>query len=93
MYGTIARLRLKPGALEQFRAWGERQPDITNGVVYVFQMDKDPNELYLVAIAESEEAYRQIANDPEQHERYLEMVALLQTEPEWHDGHVLESRY
>jgi hypothetical protein len=93
MYGTIARLRVKPGALDQLIAWGQRQPDAPNSMYYVFQMDNDPNELYLVVITESEEVYREIANSPEQHERYLEMVELLQAEPEWHDGHVVDSYY
>ena len=34
------------------------------------------------------EAYERNADDPAQHERYVEYRALLEDEPEWHDGEV-----
>ena len=43
----------------------------------------------------SREAYVANANSPEQHQRYLDLVALLDGEPEWHDGtvtHILDHR-
>ncbi|MCZ7538926.1 MAG: hypothetical protein M5U29_03200 [Anaerolineae bacterium] len=55
-------------------------------------MDADPNELYLVVVAENEEIYRANANSPEQHQSFLEMMQFLVAEPEWHDGHVIQNR-
>ena len=47
MYGTIARMRLKPGVekqfLEQFRIFeAARVPGLV--AVYCYRMDTDPNE-------------------------------------------------
>jgi quinol monooxygenase YgiN len=93
MYGTIARMRIKPGALEGLMRWGEQQEDGPGLIaLHVFQMDADPNELYLVVVAENEEIYRANANSPEQHQSFLEMMQFLVAEPEWHDGHVVQNR-
>jgi hypothetical protein len=57
--------------------------------LFVFQMDGDPNELYLIGISESEAAHRAYSESPESHEQFLAMRAWLEAEPEWHDGRVL----
>jgi quinol monooxygenase YgiN len=89
MYGTIARLQVKPGAFEQMRALGDGDKPPGHVAVYIYQMDSNPNELYLVAVFESKEAYVANAQSPEQHTRYEQMRALLTAEPEWHDGEVI----
>ncbi|WP_119072197.1 hypothetical protein [Aggregatilinea lenta] len=93
MYGTIARMQLKPGALDAMMAFGREQPPPPgDGVMLVFQMDNNPDELYLIVAAESEEAYRAVANSPEQHQRFLQMMELLVAEPDWHDGRVVAAQ-
>jgi quinol monooxygenase YgiN len=52
-------------------------------------MDANPNELYLVAVFESKEAYESNANSPEQDARFREMMEMLAAEPEWHDGEII----
>ena len=59
------------------------------GALMVFQMDADRNEIYTVAIAESEEAYRARSESPQMHEAYLERLQWLESEPEWNDGNVV----
>jgi heme-degrading monooxygenase HmoA len=56
---------------------------------YTYRMDADPNIYYLAILFESKEAYLANANSPEQYERYLEMRALLDSDPEWNDGEVV----
>ncbi len=56
------------------------------------QMDSNPNMLFLVAISESEEAYRSYSESEASHEQYAEMTKWLEHEPKWHDGHVPEFR-
>jgi quinol monooxygenase YgiN len=91
MYGTVARMRARPGAVDGLMAFGnESDPPPGSVALLVFQMDADPNEFIMVAVAESEEAYRAIAESPEQHERFLEMMQYLEAEPEWNDGAVIE---
>jgi quinol monooxygenase YgiN len=94
MYGTIARLQVSPGKLDEFMKFGEREvtqqiyPDIV--FQHVFQSDQNENEVWLVVGFTSREAYHANARSPEQHERYLEMRSLLDADPEWHDGEVIQ---
>ena len=39
---------------------------------------------------EDRESYRRNADDPAQHQRYLEYRALMEADPEWHDGEWLD---
>lgn len=93
MYGTIARMKVKPGAMDALRQEANTAAEATGpGAYCVFQMDADPNEIYAVAIAESEQAYRAMSESPEQHAEYLERLKWLEAEPEWHDGQVIQAR-
>jgi quinol monooxygenase YgiN len=92
MYGTIARLQVKPGLLEKFMAWGSaRDANEIPGYVSqtVFQTDDDPNVLYLVIVFSDKASYVANAQSPAQDARYREMREMLATDPEWHDGEVV----
>ncbi len=93
MYGTVARLTIKPGKLEDLKKMGREMSAQIPGLVseYVYRTDANPDELYLVAIFESEQAYRTNAASPEQHARYEHYRALLAADPEWHDGHIVDA--
>jgi heme-degrading monooxygenase HmoA len=92
MYGTVAHMRVKPGALDKLRELTSAQ--IMAGVpgyvsTTVYQMDSDPNELIMAVVFESKEAYLKNADSPEQNARYQDYIALLDGDPEWHDGEVI----
>ncbi|HLZ24239.1 MAG TPA: antibiotic biosynthesis monooxygenase family protein [Ktedonobacterales bacterium] len=92
MYGTVARLRVKQGAeaqlAQQMRDFEAlRIPGFIRTSVY--QMDADPREFYLTVLFESKDAYWANAKSPDQDARYQQMVALLDGQPEWHDGEVV----
>jgi quinol monooxygenase YgiN len=93
MYGTVARMKFKPSMAQHFMQMMEQesqQRSIPGSVgVYVYQMDKDPNEFYMAVIFESKEAYVANANSPEQHQDFLQMMEYLASEPEWHDGEIV----
>jgi len=92
MYGTIARMRIKPDAEKQFIEFTKDESDLNiPGFIaqYVYRMDNDPNEYYLVVLFESRDAYFANADNPEQDARYRKFRALLESDPEWHDGEVL----
>jgi quinol monooxygenase YgiN len=94
MYGTVAKFRVKPGVTTQdLTRMDEQYREIVPGYIntYVCQTDADPNVYYMVAIFESKEAYHANAQSPEQHERYLQFMALLDGEPEWNDGNIIAS--
>lgn len=91
MYGTVARLRLKSGAEPQMRELmkeyeGLNVPGYIRSTVY--NMDGDSNEFYMAVVFEDRESYRANAESSEQHARYEKMAAILDGEPEWHDGEV-----
>jgi quinol monooxygenase YgiN len=94
MYGTGARMKVKPGRVEQImELTREFEAAQVPGWVgeYVYQMDADANEYYAAIIFESKEAYQANANRPEQDAFYRRFVELLEEEPEWHDGEIVYS--
>jgi quinol monooxygenase YgiN len=91
MYGTIARFRAKPGMEQQLMDLAQEQAKEIPGWVanYVYRMDADPNEYYLAVMFESKEAYVANAGSPEQDARYRKLRALMENDPEWHDGEIV----
>ena len=92
MYGTVARYRVKPGMEQRFMELGpEFEAHAPPGFValYVYRLDTNPNEYYLTVVFESKEAYFANANSPEQDAFYHKYRALLEEDPEWHDGEVV----
>lgn len=94
MYGTVARMRLKPGSEARLNEMmkeyeGLNVPGYVSSTVY--RMDDNPNEVYLAVVFDDRETYRANAESPEQDARYREMIELLDGEPEWHDGEVVYS--
>lgn len=90
MYGTIARVVIDPGTLEEVRALGDSLATAPGQIArYVFQTDADPGVLFLVAVFESKAAYWANAQSPEQNERFLQMRALFLEDPQWHDGEII----
>ena len=91
MYGTIAKLTVKPGQVNALRSAMASSPPHPGGVAgYVYQMDDDPNVLYLAVVFESKEAYRANADRPETTAEFEKMMQFLVAEPEWHDGEVMK---
>lgn len=91
MYGTIARMRAKPGAeahlSEQMSAY--EAANIPGAIVsYVYRMDNDPSEYYLAVVFSDKDAYVANAKSPEQDARYRELLQYLEGPPEWHDGEI-----
>jgi quinol monooxygenase YgiN len=92
MFGTVARYRVKPGhepqLMSEMKAFEDAPPE---GWVYhtIFRNAKDPNEIWISVVFESEDAYRKNASSPEMDKQYRKLLEHLQGEPEWHDGHVI----
>ena len=93
MYGTIARMKLKPNSFEKLeQQMTAIQSDLTAAgwqSTTVYRSDDDPNEVWLAVVFESKDAYHANAQSPEQGNRYEQMRALLEGDPEWHDGEVV----
>ena len=91
LYGTIAKMKLKPGAEDKMMQEMEGSQDRREGHVatYVFKSDADPNVHFVTTIFESKDAYKKFADSPEQDKRFRQMRELLAADPEWHDGEVI----
>ncbi len=92
MYGTIARMRVKIGMEQEFLRIAQEVESVpVPGIVavYVYQMDADSREYYMVVMFDSKESYFANANSPEQHGRFMQLMNVLESEPEWHDGTVV----
>lgn len=92
MYGTVARFRVKPGMegriVEQLRIFdAAKVPGVV--AVYSYRMDTNPNEYYVSVVFASKEAYLANAQSSEQDARYRQMLTMLESEPEWHDGEII----
>jgi len=95
MYGTIAKMRVKPGMEGKLLEMAKTEdqisiPGYVNSIIY--RMDGNPNELYMVVVFESKEAYMKNADSPEQDARYRGFVQALDGDPEWHDGEIIYSK-
>ena len=93
MYGTVAKLRIKPGMEAELERMSREEVPQIEGFQFqhVFRMESDPQDIYLVVGFVSREAYRRNAESPEQQSRYEGYRALLEADPEWHDGEVVFS--
>ena len=88
MYGTIFNLNVKKGhkdELIKMMKENDRKPD---GMVAWFLMnpDDDGKDMVGVAIFKNKEAHLANANNPDQHDYFVEMMSHLNSEPTWTDG-------
>lgn len=92
MYGTVAKMEVLPGKRDELKALTDRQMSVpVKGYVKSYALfENDSDTLWLTVLFEDKDSYMANADDPSQHERYMEMRALLASDPEWHDGTIEE---
>ena len=94
MYGTVGRAHVRAENRDRLAevmmnpAYAE-VPGYRRG--YLMFPENRENEVLIVAVFEDRDAYIRNADDPTQHQRYLEYRALLEDEPEWSDGEWVEA--
>ncbi|HLB61259.1 MAG TPA: antibiotic biosynthesis monooxygenase [Actinomycetota bacterium] len=90
MYGTVARTRVKPENRAKLREVFEQQSyvNVPGYVTSYVLWQNDGDAAWMFAVFEDRESYEKNAGDPAQNERYLEYRALMEEEPEWHDGEI-----
>ena len=88
MYGTVARVKLRAGVTPEQFEQDTQDAASTDGLVSlaVYKADADPQEVWMCVVFESKEAYVRNAGSPEQDAAYRKMRAMLEADPEWHDG-------
>ncbi len=87
MYGTVARMKVQPGKLDEFAQAMEMDftPEGFLGA-RVLIPDVGADEVLLAVFFEDKASYLRNANDPRMHEAYSRYRALLTEDPEWTDG-------
>lgn len=90
MYGTVARIRVRPEnqqALEDILH--RQQHEYGEGFHHAMVLFEDTGmQGWLIAAFDDQDSYERNARDPRQDARYREYRALLEGDPEWHDGHI-----
>jgi quinol monooxygenase YgiN len=92
MFGTIARVKPKPGqeaALQELidGFWEERGKDVEGAQMgFLFTPKDRTGELYLIAVFDDEKTYMANAGSPDQDAWYQKIRAVLDADPEWMDG-------
>jgi quinol monooxygenase YgiN len=91
MFGTVGRMKVKPGKLDDLvKLMGEDQRDIDGSVAYyMYKVEGKENELIMVVAFRDKESYFKNADDPSQDDSYRKMVALLEGPPTWEDGEII----
>lgn len=95
MYGTVYRIRPKTGKEEDvvrlMQEWDrERRPKV-RGAISASLYKLDNGGMMGAVVFESKEAYTANASDPDQDRWYQRWRALLEADPEWNDGAIVNS--
>jgi len=93
MFGSIATVKLKPGAFEKVfeltKSNIEGRP--VKGSVFnaVFRIQSEPDVIWSVVGFDDEASYRANANNPQTSEVAEQLKQLMAAPPEWHDGEIV----
>ena len=95
MYGTVARMKVKPGKIDELIAFskefaGRHRPKGYLGE-NIYRLDSDPNQVMMAVVFQDKGSYQANANDPEMAKQYQRYRALLEADPEWNDGEIIFS--
>jgi heme-degrading monooxygenase HmoA len=93
MFGSCFKIRPKAGKFNDLMALieGERAArGNVPGFVRSYVLQASGGDVWVMAIFESEDAYRKNADSPDQDKTYHAMREMLEADPEWHDGTIIE---
>jgi quinol monooxygenase YgiN len=93
MYGTVAKMRVKAENVDAVRKVMAAQMEGAKPAGYIQSYvlsENDSDTQWLFVMFEDKASYMANADDPAQNERYMEFRALMEADPEWHDGTIEE---
>jgi len=93
MYGTVAKMRVKAENVDAVRKVMAAQMEGAKPAGYIRSYvlsENDSDTQWLFVMFEDKASYMANADDPAQNERYMEFRALMEADPEWHDGTIEE---
>lgn len=91
MYGSMFRMKPKAGKAQELRdtMMGSDRRPAGMKTAYLLSEDSD-GAVWGLAIFDDEKTYRANADDPAQGELYQKFRGLLESDPEWHDGTIVQ---
>lgn len=95
MYGTIGRMRAKPGQVQAIvdlmREWDEKMRPKVDGAIggLLSRSDDDPDQLTMVAVFRDKKSYFANADNPEQDAWYQRVAKSFDGDPSWTDGEIV----
>ena len=92
MFGTIAKMKFKPGSYEKMQELMKRfESRQVKGFLFTasYRSQSDPDEVWLAVGFEDEASYRANADDPQTDQMAQEYQKLMAAPPEWHDGEIV----
>jgi len=95
MYGSVSRWRVKEGQEQELeQLMNELMSEMPAGSrgVCVYRSDTDPREYWVAGSWHSKDAYTTNSNAPGTDARFRRFRALLEADPEWHDGEIVFAR-
>lgn len=91
MYGSTFRMRPKSGMASQVRDVLMNDPRRPKGMAAAYLLTEDKSgDVWGFAVFADEKSYRDNASDPAQDAEYRKFRALLESDPEWHDGTIVQ---
>jgi hypothetical protein len=91
MYGSVFKMRPKPGKAQELRDYIMGVQRRAPGMVTAYILVEDSGgSVWGFGIFEDEKQYRANAASPEQGKVYEGFRALLEADPEWHDGSIAQ---
>ena len=92
MYGTIFNLKVKSGHENSLIDLFQNYEKPEGGVAWYVMRPDNQQDWVGVAVFSDKESYKANAENPEQHQRFLEMMEHLEAEPTWTDGNYVVSQ-
>jgi quinol monooxygenase YgiN len=91
MYGTVAKTRVKAENRQKLRELFENSTtsrEVPGFVTSYMLYENDSDAAWLFAVFQDRATYDANAGDPAQDAEYQRYSALMEAEPEWHDGEI-----
>ena len=91
MYGSLFKMRPKAGKAQELRGHMMGMDRRPPGMVTAYILTEDSGgNVWGFAVFDDEKQYRDNAANPEQGKVYEGFRALLEADPEWHDGSIAQ---
>lgn len=95
MFGTVARLKVKPGRSDELialgRRWTRDEFERSGQIAELFfKVDDCDDEFYLVAAFPDRKSYLSNADHPRTRKHFEKLRELLSCDPEWNDGVIVD---